>query len=288
MIGRFLKDIINLLIYGGAFIGLCASCITALTFELTGKVEENLQYILLIGSATAALYTIHRVIGLHKSAHVKNSDRFTIIRKYLFHIRVYSALWILLSLWLVIPLFNLSFILWLAPGGIIAFTYVIPFLSGGRRLRDLGWGKIIMIGWSWAWLTAVVPLWYFTEASIQMTVIHGLERLLFIMLIAIPFEIRDLNIDKSLGLITVPEKLGSKRTRRIARIMCGVVIFLSLISSFHYFNQPYVIAMALTSLSVLPMINFSYVTSDDYFFGGLVDGTMIIALWVFKVVNIFI
>jgi len=49
-----------------------------------------------------------------------------------------------------------------------------------------------------------------------------------------------------------------------------------------------VIAMGLTSLSVLPMINFSYVTSDDYFFGGLVDGTMIIALWVFKVVNIFI
>ena len=121
-----------------------------------------------------------------------------------------------------------------------------------------------------------------------MPVLRCLARLLFIMLIAIPFEIRDLNIDKSLGLITVPEKLGSKRTRRIARIMCGGVIFLSLISSFHYFNQPYVIAMGLTSLSVLPMINFSYVTSDDYFFGGLVDGTMIIALWMFKVVNIFI
>lgn len=145
-----------------------------------------------------------------------------------------------------------------------------------------------MIGWSWAWLTAVIPLWYFTEASIQMTVLHGLERLLFIMLITIPFEIRDLYMDKSLGLITMPEKLGRKRTRRIAIIMCGVIIFLSLISSFHYFNPSYGIAMALTSISVLPMINYSYLTSDDYFFGGLVDGTMIIALWVFKIVNIFI
>ncbi|MDZ4747690.1 MAG: UbiA family prenyltransferase [Saprospiraceae bacterium] len=288
MIGRLLKDIINLLIYGGAFIGLCASSITALTFELTGRSEENLPYILLIGAATAALYTIHRIIGLHKSAHVKNSDRFTVIRKYQFHIRVYSVLWILLSLWLLIPLFSITFILWLLPGGIIGFSYVFPLLSGGRRLRDLGWGKIMMIGWSWSWLTAVVPLWYFTDGSIQMTVIHGLERFLFIMLITIPFEIRDLYMDKSLGLITMPEKLGRKRTRRVAGIMCGVIIFLSLISSFHYFNPPYVIAMALTSLSVLPMINYSYLTADDYFFGGLVDGTMIIAVWVFKIANIFI
>jgi 1,4-dihydroxy-2-naphthoate octaprenyltransferase len=176
----------------------------------------------------------------------------------------------------------------LLPGGIIAFTYVLPFLSGGRRLRDLGWGKIVMIGWSWAWLTAVIPLWYFTDASVQMIVIHGLERMLFIMLIAIPFEIRDIALDRSIGLITMPEKLGRKKTNRIAILMIVVIFFLSFISSIHYFNPAYGIAMTLTSLLVIPVIRNSYAIEDDYFFGGLVDGLMILALCLFLAVNLYV
>jgi hypothetical protein len=148
LIGRLIRDITNLLIYGGLFIGLCAACITALTFEVIGRASENLTYTILVGTATAALYSIHRVIGLHKTAHLKTSERFVTIRE---------------------------FLLWLLPGGVIAFTYVIPFLSGGRRLRDLGWGKIVMIGWSWAWLTAFIPMFYFGEASIQMAVLIALS-----------------------------------------------------------------------------------------------------------------
>lgn len=287
MTGKFIRDIVNLLIYGGAFIGLCASCITALSFELTGQAEQNLPYIFLIGAATAALYALHRVVGLNKTVHLKTSERFSIIRKYQFHIRVYTVIWAMISLSLLAS-FNLSFLLLLLPGGIIAFTYVIPFLSGGRRLRDLGWAKIVMIGFSWTWLTAVIPLGYFTEASIQMIVIHGLERMLFIMLLTIPFEIRDLHLDRSVGLITIPEKLGRKRTSRIAIILCIAVIFLSGLAAFQYFNLAYVIAMSLTSLLVIPLIHFSYAIEDDYFFGGLMDGLMIAVLWVFIIVNHFI
>lgn len=287
MTGKFIRDIVNLLIYGGAFIGLCASCITALSFELTGQAEQNLPYIFLIGAATASLYALHRVVGLNKTVHLKTSERFSIIRKYQFHIRVYTVIWAMISLSLLAS-FNLSFLLLLLPGGIIAFTYVIPFLSGGRRLRDLGWAKIVMIGFSWSWLTAVIPLGYFTEASIQMIVIHGLERMLFIMLLTIPFEIRDLHLDRSVGLITIPEKLGRKRTSRIAIILCIAVIFLSGLAAFQYFNLAYVIAMSLTSLLVIPLIHFSYAIEDDYFFGGLMDGLMIAVLWVFIIVNHFV
>jgi 1,4-dihydroxy-2-naphthoate octaprenyltransferase len=288
LIGRLLRDTVNLLIYGGIFIGLCAACITALTFELTGRAEENLQYILLIGTATSALYSIHRVIGLNKTAHLKTSERFVVIRKYQSHIRIYTVLWIMLTLWLLAPLFSLTFILMLMPGGVIAFSYVIPFLSGGRRLRDLGWGKIMMIGWSWSWLTAVIPLWYFCDASIQTTVIHGLERMLFIMLIAIPFEIRDLQVDRSLGLITMPEKLGKLKTRRIALLMCVMIMFLSFLASVHYFNPAYGIAMSLTCIAVIPLIRLSYTIEDDFFFGGVIDGLMIAVLWLFTGINIFV
>ena len=285
MIDRLLRDFVNLLIYGGAFIGLCAACITALTFELSGQAGENLQYVFLIGAATASLYTIHRIVGLQKTAHLVTSDRFAIIRKYQSHIRVYAVLWVMLAIWLSIPFLSVPFVLWILPGGIVGFAYVIPFLPGGKRLRDLGWGKILMISWSWAWLTAVLPLGCITHSSIQMIIIHGLERMFFVMLIAIPFEIRDLKVDRSLGLITMPEKLGPRKTQRIAWLLAGLTIFLSFIGSFHYFNPAYGMAISLSCLLMIPLIKLSYKTEDDYFFGGLLDGMLILSLWFFIVIH---
>ncbi|MEO6132052.1 MAG: hypothetical protein ABIQ02_09395, partial [Saprospiraceae bacterium] len=150
MIDKIIRDIVNLLLYGGAFIGLCAACITTLTFELTGDVgEAQLSYILLIGVSTAALYSGHRVIGLHKLRHVEATERYRVIRQYKLHIWVYCAVWVVMSIWLFIPLMSWKFSLWLIPGGSIAISYVLPLFSKGRRLRDVGWVKIIMIGWSW-------------------------------------------------------------------------------------------------------------------------------------------
>lgn len=288
MTGKFVKDFVNLLIYGGAFIGLCAACITALTFELTGQADNNLTYIFLVGAATASLYALHRVIGLNRTMYHTTLGRFGIIRKYQFHIRVYTVFWVMLTLGFLMPILSLRFLLILTPGALIGFAYVIPFLPDGRRLRDLGWGKILMISWSWAWLTAVVPLWYFTEASGQLIVIHGLERMLFIMVIAIPFEIRDLNVDRSVGLITMPDKLGKKKTIRIVYILTGLILFLAFIASFHYFNPAYGIAIGITSVLLIPLISHSYSIDDDYYFGGLTDGMMIVALWLFIGANQFV
>jgi 4-hydroxybenzoate polyprenyltransferase len=165
---------------------------------------------------------------------------------------------------------------------------VLPILPGRKRLRDLGWGKIILIGWSWAWLTAFIPLFYFTASSIQIAVIHTLERMLFIILITIPFEIRDITVDKSVGLMTLPERFGRKKTMRISIFLGAFIAFLSLITGFHYFNPAYVVAMSFTCALTIPLIYFSYGIEDDYYFGGIIDGLMILVLWVFAGVNIFL
>jgi len=285
LINRLLRDFVNLLIYGGTFIGLCAACITALSLELTGKTDQNMRYILCIGAATAALYSAHRVIGLQKLAHIKTNERYNVIRRYETHIWVYCILWIIVTLWLFIPLFNFKLILWLIPGGSIAAGYVIPILAGKQRLRDLGWGKIILIGWSWGWLTAFIPLWYFADAPLQMAIVNGVERMLFIILLTIPFEIRDFKVDQSVGLITMPEKLGKKKTYRITVLFCLMIILLSAVIAFHYINPPYLLSMAITSLIVLPMLKYSYTIDDDYYFGGLIDGLMIVVLLLYAGIN---
>lgn len=289
MIDRFLRDIINLLLYGGAFIGLCAACITALTFELIGDVGQfQLSYILLIGVSTAALYSGHRVIGLHKVDHVTSNERYTVIRQYKAHIWLYCALWILLSFWIFIPMASFEFILWLIPGGSIAVSYVLPLFSKGRRLRDVGWIKIIMIGWSWAWLTALIPALCFGHEPLLYSIFLGIGRMLFIIAITIPFEIRDITIDGSVGLTTVPVYFGMDKTIRGGIILCTLLVAFVSASALHYHDLAYFIAMSFVAMITIWLLKKSQQVNDDYFFSGLTDGTMVIALLLYCMVKLFI
>ncbi len=285
MISRYLRDTINLLLYGGTFVGLCAACLTALSFEILGTAQVHLAYILLVGTSTSALYCAHRVVGLKRVAHIRNNDRFEIIRKYKSHIWLYTILWSLISLWIFLTMAEPKLLWILIPGAIIAGGYVLPILPGKKRLRDLGWGKIIMIGWSWGWLTAFIPFVFYGHSSFFMAGIHALERMLFIILITIPFEIRDIEVDHSVALITMPTLLGKRKTMWISILLCIIIFILSLLVSFQYLNPAYLISMTVVSLLTIPLIKLSYRISDDYFFSGLVDGLMILALFIFMITN---
>jgi 4-hydroxybenzoate polyprenyltransferase len=259
---------------------------TALTLELVSDdVASQFQYIILIGVATSALYCAHRVIGLHKLAHVTASERFQVIRRYKAHIWLYSFVWVGLSFWLFIPMANLNFIIWLIPGGSIALAYVLPFLSKGRRLRDLGWLKIVLIGWSWAWLTAFLPCYYFEHVSLPASILIGIERMLFIIAITVPFEIRDMAIDSSVGLMTMPSRFGMERTLKAGIIMCISVTVLAFINGVLFKDYAYPFAMLLTVGLTLWILKRSATENDDYFFSGLTDGTMIIALVIYWIVS---
>jgi len=287
LIDKFLRDIVNLLLYGGAFIGLCAASITALTFELIGDVgQHQLSYILLIGASTAALYTGHRVIGLHKLAHITSFERYNVIRRYKQHIWVYCFIWLIASIWFFIPLASAEFIVWLIPGGTIAVSYVLPILSKGRRLRDIGWIKIILIGWSWAWLTAFIPALYFGKEPPFISSFMGLGRMLFIIAITIPFEIRDISIDRSVGVITMPVYFGMEKTIRAGIILCIILILFFIINTIHYHDPAYGISMSLISILTIWILKKSQYVTDDYFFSGLTDGLMILALMVYWIVSL--
>jgi len=289
LIDKILRDIINLLLYGGAFIGLCAACITALTFELTGDLGQlQLSYVLLMGVSTAALYSGHRVIGLHKVSHVTSNERYRVIRRYKAHIWLYCAVWVLCSVWLFIPLASVEFILWLLPGGSIAILYVLPMLSKGRRLRDMGWVKILLIGWSWAWLTAFLPALYIQHEPVFISVLMGIGRMLFIIAITIPFEIRDITIDGSVGLTTVPVYFGMEKTIRWGIYLCLFLIVLVTINSFHYRDAAYGISMSLISVFTIWILKKSQKVTDDYFFSGLTDGTMILVLVMYCLIGNFV
>ncbi len=285
MIDRLIRDIVNLIIYGGLFIGLCASCITALSLEVTGHDHLFFLYSVWIGVCTAALYSGHRVIGLQKMAHIRTSERFNVIRKYETHIWIYFLVWVILSGYLFFKIGSWSLMWWMLPGGFIAFGYVLPLLFGKKRLRDLGWGKIVMIGWSWAWLTTFIPLWYLAHEPLWIVCLLTLLRMMFIIAITVPFEVRDMMVDKSVGLMTLPEKFGKKGTHLIVMVLCLGMMLLSGIAAWHYSNPAFFLTITFISILTYAINQYSPKTQDDYFFGGLTDGLMIIALLSYLVIH---
>lgn len=102
--------------------------------------------------------------------------------------------------------------------------YAIPMLPKSRNLRSLGGLKIFMVAIVWAGATVCLPV---IEAKVVFSWDVGIEtiqRLLLVLVLLVPFEIRDLKYD-SLELKTLPQRLGILRAKYFG-ISLAILFFL--------------------------------------------------------------
>ena len=106
--------------------------------------------------------------------------------------------------------FNLNSLLILFPFAFMTFFYAIPIVKIGKfevSFRNFPMVKIFSIAIAWAGISVFFPLY---EANLQFTSAVYLEffqRILFLLAITIPFDIRDVNTD-SKSLKTLPQFIG--------------------------------------------------------------------------------
>src|SRR5680860_626636 len=93
--------------------------------------------------------------------------------------------------------------------GLVALTglYAIPVLPHTKNLRSLGGLKIFVVAVVWAGATVILPV-IAAEESISWDVrVETLQRFLLVLILLVPFEIRDLAYD-SPELRTLPQRFG--------------------------------------------------------------------------------
>jgi len=73
-------------------------------------------------------------------------------------------------------------------------------------------------------------------------------------------------------------KFGLKRSVRIGKIFCLVTILLAWVFSFHYLSPAYGAAMTAVCVMTIWILARSSRIRDDYFFSGVTDGMMIMAV----------
>jgi len=127
-------------------------------------------------------------------------------------------------------------------------------------------------------VTAVVPiLLNDTNPFSENNILHVAVRFTFMISICIPFDIRDMEIDKKENIFTLSQKLGENKTRWIA---FGFMLFYTLLIvtefSLHMFSMKIFIALILTAIVNAIIVLMSSSKRSEYFYTALLDGTMIL------------
>ena len=102
-----------------------------------------------------------------------------------------------------------------------------------KNLRSIGGVKIYIIAFVWAITTVVLPIF---ESQITLNSDHWilvLQRIFIVIVLMLPFEIRDLDVDQ-LYLSTIPQKIGIQNTKIVGYALLGDSILLEFFK--HQFN----------------------------------------------------
>lgn len=273
---NFLRPIINLILYGNFWIAATAAAMVLQTQLLfTGQFSIT-PFVLFVFFGTLFLYAIHRIIGLNKVQPFQDHGRYFVIASFKNHIIFYaivSAIGGFILFWY-LP-FRWNWMVFLP--AILSLAYVLPLLGEKRRLRDFAFIKIFLIAVVWSWVTVVLAA---KEEGIPMTtalVYQFAERAFFLFAITLPFDIRDLEIDRFTDVKTIPSILGIQKTQLLAGVSFAFVLLFAwlnvLISTYSWWNF---LALAISVLSSFFIVYFAPKVKHDYYFTGLIDGTMLI------------
>lgn len=280
MKGFFIK-FINLIFYSNIWIALCALAMAFQTKLLYGKtLFENVwmdsAIMGIVFFATWFIYAVHRIVALQKVQPFQSEGRYLVISTFKNHIIIYAlmaAIGGFVCFWWVTRSVQLSLVI----PAFISLAYVFPIFKGKLRIRDFNYIKIFLIALVWAWVTVLLPALEWERMYEWSTWLMAIERFIFIFAITLPFDIRDLKIDAHSAVKTIPGTIGIKPTKYLAYGSLLLMVCCSLANfQLGFYMTPSFLAICISAFTTGIFIHFSDRIVHDYYFTGLMDGTMII------------
>ncbi len=277
---NWLKDlplhIINLILYSNLWIALAAMCMCLQTnFLFSGSLSPT-PFTWFVFAATLFLYAVHRIVGLEKVKVFTDRGRFEVISRFKTHILLYAFVAgsaALYFFWQLSPVLKWTIVI----PSLLSLGYVLPVFSQRKRLRDISILKIFLIAIVWSLVTVLLPSMELSFSDHRAVLTTLLERASFIFAITIPFDIRDLEVDRYAGVKTIPSVLGVKRSLALSQTLLGfsaLFCFLNFYQAIYDLPQLSGLLLALFLTSII--VYFSNQIQHDYYFTGLLDGAMIL------------
>ncbi|MFT4611979.1 MAG: hypothetical protein ACJA1H_001715 [Glaciecola sp.] len=269
---RVLTAILDFYINSSIHVALAVSAlswVTLLQFDI--PYDENVLCFIFFASVTG--YNFVKYFGLAKFHHRS-------LAKWLKTIQVFSGVCFMLMSYYAL---NLELITLLCIGvfGLATFLYAIPiipekfFLDKQKNLRSIGGLKVYVIAIVWTGVTVFLPV---VNNQLEITndvIITAFQCFLFVMVLMLPFEIRDLNYD-SLKLSTIPQRIGVKRTKIIGFLLLLIFYFLNYFKD--NINTSILVSSLITSSIILLFLVFTRQNQNKYYSAFWVESIPIIWL----------
>ncbi len=219
---RAFKSILDFYINSSVHVALAIvamSCVTCLEFAIV----LDVSMLSFIGFASITGYNFVKYFGLAKFHHRSLSNKLKTIQ-------IFSLVCFLAMCYFLMQLSATSLVV-ISVFAVITFLYAIPllpnrfFIDKKKKLRSVGGLKVYIIALVWSGVTVVLPLINDAYHMHIDVVISAIQRFIFVIVLMLPFEIRDLNYD-SLKLATIPQRIGVKRTKIIGFILSVLLVAL--------------------------------------------------------------
>ncbi len=213
---KTLKSLFQFYINGSIHVALAICALVQITFIKLG-VSERYAFLLFSFFGAIAAYNFVKYSKVSKLYHRR-------LNKSMKGIQILTWGSLLVFLYLAFDV-SRDTLLYMIPFILLTVLYTVPVFPNKKNLRSVAGIKIFIIAIVWAGITVLVPLTYAEEAiSFDMS-IEMIQRFLFIVVMMLPFEIRDLEYDDE-KLVTVPQKIGITKTKVFGSAL--LVLFLLL------------------------------------------------------------
>jgi len=283
---RVSKKLLDFLLFSNIFIALCAVAQAAVTYHLLGaKCDKHVLGVLFF--STISLYNFSTFMS--KPAQPAKSP-FRRVRWVHANYRLIITITLISVVSLIVTVLFLStpskiLLLFL---GAISVSYNLPLFSiGGEKfgLRNIPGLKLFMIALIWCLSCVLLPIVEMGNSQAILipagdTILLIAKRFLFIAAITVPFDIRDLFQDKSYALKTIPVILGERKSYYVC--VAFLLAYLMLLLLFTQDFDADFLAISLTIFLTGWLILKSERKKDEYYYFFLLDGTMILQLFMLK------
>lgn len=268
-----LKQWIENFIFGNFYIAICAVALFQYSYYKFSAQWADNDYVFLVFLGTLCSYTFCRLNSMLFVKGGKISKRLSWVREHLFFnilVLILSSVFYTYYLFkLTVDLFALNLVF-----GLLSSLYALKTKS--FSIREIPYLKIILIAFSWLFLTCIFPLLILDIKFGDEAFLHIMGQFCFIISITLPFDLRDFDIDKKSGLKTWPHLFGKAGTVIMSILLMSILLICEYqLSTIRTGYLSAIVAICL----IVPILNFGAIKlRNEYYFLVLVDGMCLILL----------
>jgi 4-hydroxybenzoate polyprenyltransferase len=266
-----MKKIFDFLLFGNFVVSFgCFFLVYSTAIQL--NLSNTFCYAALTFFSTLFIYNFQRIFYTKEIAENNSSER----RRWVVeNQKTTKTLSVLSFAGAMVMLFFVGFktVLFLIPLFILSLAYFLPSV----KLRKYGFFKIFILCFVWTGTTAIIPLLR-SNPHIETThFMHIVSRFCFMLAICLPFDLRDIIIDKASNIKTLPQRIGLKQTKLLAFFFnCAYIV----LNYFLYHNAvielKLFVGLCIVFIITAILISITNGKEKEYHYVGLLDGLMIL------------